>query len=216
MPRLIGRSRRRDRDHRGRQHRQRTRRQALLGWRFRRSRRIRIRRLRCEARAGVATGSAFSIASAAGWHPARHVSGNELIHQLVQAGLPAQMFGAGAQAAVRSPPGDAQFATMRVRHEPVIGLPFFCPADVARNGLPDHRFSRSAIVLNGRRFHRGKTPTSISSRIEGEEERESKTLMRRSGFEQAGRRFPESGNPVRRGSHSQSSQSVFSSSLPEN
>jgi hypothetical protein len=65
-------------------------------------------------------------------------SGDEFIEQLVEAGLSAKVLRPGAKPALRAPAAHAQFAGVRVRHKPVIGLLFLSPADIARNGLPDH------------------------------------------------------------------------------
>jgi len=87
---------------------------------------------------GVFDGNVFrrlilSRGRPAGVETTRH----ELIDELVDTGLSAQMLGIGAQTTARSPPGDAKLFALLVSDEPMIGLTFFVAADVARNGLPD-------------------------------------------------------------------------------
>jgi hypothetical protein len=65
---------------------------------------------------------------------------HELINQLVEAGLAAEVFRAGAQTIARAPSGDPKFATLVMGDEPMVRLPLFISANVARYCLPDHRF----------------------------------------------------------------------------
>lgn len=63
---------------------------------------------------------------------------HELIHQLVQACLPAQMFRSRTQPIAREPSANPQLSTLLVCHKPVVRLLLFRSADVARYCLPDH------------------------------------------------------------------------------
>ena len=58
-------------------------------------------------------------------------SGHELIHQLVQAGMPAQVLHAGAQPVARVPPAQPQFSALLGSNEPMVVLLLFRCADVA-------------------------------------------------------------------------------------
>jgi len=49
----------------------------------------------------------------------------------VQAGLPAQVFGPGAQPLAGAPTADPQFSSVAAGYEPVIGALHFSAADVA-------------------------------------------------------------------------------------
>jgi hypothetical protein len=67
------------------------------------------------------------------------------------------MPGSGAQAISRAPAADAQLAALFIGYEPMIGLLFLRSADVARDGLPDHRNPPVRMAMNGRPF-----PAAIS------------------------------------------------------
>ncbi len=81
------------------------------------------------------------------WHsPAlavceRHTHGprREVIHQLVQAFVPADMPCGRPRPLPPIPCADAQFRPHFAGHKPVVGIQHLCSADVARNGLADHR-----------------------------------------------------------------------------
>ena len=66
-------------------------------------------------------------------------SRHEVVDQLVKAGLPAQVLRTCAHASLRAPPTDAEFRSVLVGHKPVVGLLLVSSADVARNGLANHR-----------------------------------------------------------------------------
>lgn len=59
----------------------------------------------------------------------------------MQAGLPAEMLCFGSQPVARIPSADAHLTRLFIGDKPVVGLPFFCAADITRNCLPDHRDS---------------------------------------------------------------------------
>ena len=63
----------------------------------------------------------------------------EVIHQLVQAFVPADMPCGRSRSLPPVPCTDAQFCSQFASHEPVVGIQHLCSADVARNGLADHR-----------------------------------------------------------------------------
>jgi hypothetical protein len=58
-------------------------------------------------------------------------SGHEFVHQLVQAGLPAQVLHAGAQPVARVPPAQPQFSALLGSNKPMVVLLLFRCADVA-------------------------------------------------------------------------------------
>ncbi len=77
----------------------------------------------------------------------RDCIGHELIDELVQAGLTAQVLGAGTQPVARTPTGNPQLAPLVVRYEPMIRLSLFTSANVARYCLPDHQFPPVRTVV---------------------------------------------------------------------
>jgi hypothetical protein len=66
---------------------------------------------------------------------------HEFISELMKASLAAEVPGAGAQTGSSIPSAHAQLAALLRGYKPMVGLPLFCPADIARNCLPDHSFS---------------------------------------------------------------------------
>jgi len=70
--------------------------------------------------------------------PRRERSRHELVHQLMQADLPAQVFHSGAQAVARVPAAYAQFPRLLRSHKPMVRLLLFRCANVTRYCLPDH------------------------------------------------------------------------------
>ena len=86
-----------------------------------------------------------------GW--ARDGFRHKLVHQLVQAGLPAEMLGSSAQAVTRRPTAYAQLSRLLVGNKPMISLPLLRSANVARNGLPDHR--RCLLSISSRNGREG-------------------------------------------------------------
>lgn len=66
---------------------------------------------------------------------ARH----EVIDELVEAGLPAEMLGLQARTSLRVPATDPKFLPMFIGDEPVVGLLLVSTTDVARDGLANHR-----------------------------------------------------------------------------
>ena len=106
-------------------------------------------------------------------HARRNVPRHEVVYQLMQTGLTAQMLRPGAHPIPRVPPADPDFSPMLVGHEPVVRLLLLSAADITRNCLPDHRISPNSAERN--RFlyfilRRGKTV----SKMENESVRESK------------------------------------------
>ena len=79
------------------------------------------------------------------WRAGLYAAGDEALHEiiseLVEAGLTAEVFGSCTHPGTRIPAANAQFARLFRGDEPVIGLPLFCSANVTRDCLPDHRFS---------------------------------------------------------------------------
>jgi hypothetical protein len=51
------------------------------------------------------------------------------------------MLGVLPQPVPRGPSAHAQFSALLVCDKPMVGLPFFSGANIARNSLPDHRIS---------------------------------------------------------------------------
>ncbi len=73
---------------------------------------------------------------------------HEFVYQLVQAGLPAQMFRSRTQPVARLPSAHPQFAPLFIGNEPMVRLLLLRCADVARYCLPDHRISPSPHSLS--------------------------------------------------------------------
>jgi hypothetical protein len=69
--------------------------------------------------------------------------GYEIIDQLMQAGLTAEMLGPWTQPVARIQPAHPQLSALVIGHIPVVGLLLLGSADVARYCLPDHRISLS-------------------------------------------------------------------------
>ena len=78
----------------------------------------------------------------------------------MQARLSAEVLGSGAQAVARIPTGQAQFTILLVGHEPVICLPLFIPAQIARNSLPDHDRPFASPLSHDTRRAGQQTPAS--------------------------------------------------------
>lgn len=97
-----------------------------------------IGRFRCKA--GIRAGNLLaSLIRRDGLRTNGDGSGHELVDQLMQADLSAQVLGPWPQAVARGPSGDAQLAILFMCYKPVVGLLLFAGAYVARNCLPDHR-----------------------------------------------------------------------------
>ena len=97
-------------------------------------------------------------------HARRNVPRHEVVYQLMQTGLTAQMLRPGAHPVPRVPPADPDFSPMLVGHEPVVRLLLLSAADITRNCLPDHRISPNSAERN--RFlyfivRRGKTVSEL-------------------------------------------------------
>jgi len=74
-------------------------------------------------------------------HAHRNRPGHELIHEFVQAGLPAKMLHAGTKPSARTKSAYTQLTSLLQNNEPVVRLSLLRCTDVARNRLPDHRIS---------------------------------------------------------------------------
>jgi len=79
-----------------------------------------------------------NILCGARWDAHGKGSGHEFVHQLVEAGLPAQMLHPRTQAIARVPAADAQLSALLRGNKPVVGLFLFRCANVTRYCLPDH------------------------------------------------------------------------------
>ena len=84
-----------------------------------------------------------NILCGARWDAHGKGSCHEFVHQLVEAGLPAQMLHPRTQAIARVPAADAQLSALLRGNKPVVGLFLFRCANVTRYCLPDHSISPS-------------------------------------------------------------------------
>ncbi len=103
-------------------------------------------------------------------HTHRHGPCHEVVHQLVQAGLSAQMLRPWTRPVARVPAAYAQFPTLVIGHKPVVRLLLFRSADVARYRLPDHRISPSPHSLSRLRRFRS-TPSGFVRRADSKPSR---------------------------------------------
>jgi hypothetical protein len=89
-----------------------------------------------------------------GLRPDRNGAGHEIDHQLVHAGLAAQVLCLRTRAVTRTPSAEPQLRTLLIGHKPVVRLALFRPANVARDCLPDHRRPRPQLSMacHGRRL----------------------------------------------------------------
>jgi len=107
-----------------------------------------IRRVRRQARiGGPSRGFHVRLLCRARLWPDRQGLGHEVVYQLVQAGLSAQMLRPRPEPVARVPPAHPQFSALVIGHKPVVRLLLFSSADVARYRLPDHRISPSPHSL---------------------------------------------------------------------
>jgi hypothetical protein len=70
---------------------------------------------------------------------------HEIVHKFVQAFVAAQVANSCLDSITRAPGADAKLRSAFVGDEPVVGVEHFRSADVARDGLADHRISPSSF-----------------------------------------------------------------------